>query len=70
MPKALWRENDRYSQAEGWSDPVSEGRRRSDIPIYSPTTNSTHPRTPPTPAPSEDKDSSQIGAAMDQDLLL
>ena len=42
--------NKRYSQAEEWSDPVSEGRRRSDAPIYSPTAHSRHPRTPPTPA--------------------
>ena len=47
--------NERYSQAEEWSDPASEGRRRSDAPIYSPTAHSQHPRTPPTPAPSEDR---------------
>ena len=57
--------NERYGQAEGWSDPVSEGRRRNDAPIYSPTTHSRHPRTPPTPAPSEDRlftDQSSIGS--------
>ena len=47
--------NKRYSQAEECSDPASEGRRRSDAPIYSPTTPSRQPRTPPTPAPSEDR---------------
>ena len=47
--------NERYSQVEEWSEPVSEGRRRSDGHIYSPTTQSRHPRTPPTPAPSEDR---------------
>ena len=40
---------------EELSDPVSEGRRRSDVHIYSPTTQSRHLRTPPTPAPSEDR---------------
>ena len=53
--------NESYSQAEKWSDPTSEGRRRSDVPIYSPTTH----RTPPTPAPSEDRlftDWSSIGS--------
>ena len=57
--------NERYSQAEGWSDPASEGRRRSDDPIYFPTTHNRHPRTPPTPAPSEDilfTDWSSIGS--------
>ena len=33
---------------------MSERERRSDAPVYSPTTHSRHPRTPPTPAPSED----------------
>ena len=53
--------NESYSQVEEWSDPASEGRRRSDVPIYSPTTH----RTPPTPAPSEDRlftDWSSIGS--------
>ena len=57
--------NESYSQAEEKSDPVSEGRIRSDVPIYSPTTHSRHPRTPPTPAPSEDRlstDWSSIGS--------
>ena len=35
--------NERYSQVEQWSDPVSEGRKRSDAHIYSPTTHSRHP---------------------------
>ena len=50
---------------EEWSDPVSEGRRRSDVHIYSPTTQSRHLRTPPTPAPSEDRfftDWSSVGS--------
>ena len=47
--------NKRYSQVEELSDPVSEGRRRSDTHIYSPTTHSRHPRTPSAPAPSEDR---------------
>ena len=49
---------------EEWSDPISEGRR-SDAHIYSPSTNSRHPRTPPTPAPSEDRlftDWSSVGS--------
>ena len=37
-----------------WSDPASE-RRRSDAHIYSPTVHSRHPKTPPTPASSEDR---------------
>ena len=47
--------NERYSKVEEWSDPVSEGRRRSDAHVHSPTTHSRHPRTPTTPAPSEDR---------------
>ena len=57
--------NERYRQAEEWSDPVSEGRRRSDAPIYSPTAQCQHPRIPHTPAPSEDRlftDWSYIGS--------
>ena len=34
---------------------MSEGRRRNDAHIYSPTSHSRNPRTPPTPAPSEDR---------------
>ena len=47
--------NERYSQVEVWSDPAHEGRSRSDAHIYSPTAHSRHPRTPPAPAPSEDR---------------
>ena len=57
--------NERYSQVEEWSDPVSDGRMRSDAHIYSPTAHSRHPRTPPTPALSEDRlftDWSSIGS--------
>ena len=57
--------NERYSQVEEWSDPTSEGRRRSDAHIYSPTTHSRHPRTPTTPTPSEDRlitDWSSVGS--------
>ena len=28
--------NESYSQADEWSDPVSEGKRRSDVPIPKP----------------------------------
>ena len=41
LPGPLER-NERYNQVEEWSDPVSEGRRRSDVHIYSPTTQSRH----------------------------
>ena len=57
--------NERYSHADRWSDAAIEGRRRSDAPIYSPTTHSRHPRTPLTPAQSEDRlftDWSSIGS--------
>ena len=57
--------NERYSQVEEWLDPASEGRRRSDAHTYSPTAHSRHPRTPPTPAPSEDRlftDWSSVGS--------
>ena len=50
---------------EEWSDPVSEGRRRSDVHNYSPTAQSRHPRTPPTPTPSEGRfftDWSSVGS--------
>ena len=61
--------NERYSQVEEWSDPASEGRRRSDAHIYSPTTHSRHPRAPPTPA-HQKINSSQTGAVLGQDLDL
>ena len=57
--------NDRYSQVEEWSDPAGKGRRRSDVHIYSPKIHNRHPRTPPTPASSEDRlftDWSSIGS--------
>ena len=57
--------NERYRQTEEWSDPASEGRRRSDAPISSPTAHSQQLRTPPTPAPSENRlftDWSSIGS--------
>ena len=44
---------------------MNEGRRRSDVHIYSPTTHSRHPGTPPTLALSEDRlftDWSSIGS--------
>ena len=47
--------NERYSEVEESSDPASEGRRRSNAHIYSPTAHNRHPRTPPIPAPSEDR---------------
>ena len=46
--------NERYRQVEEWSDLASDGRRRNDAPISSPTAHSQQSRTPPTPAPSED----------------
>ena len=57
--------NEMYSEVEEWSDPASEGRRRSDVHIYAPTAHSRHPRTPPTPDPLEDRlftDWSSIGS--------
>ena len=46
--------NERYRQEEERSSPASDGREGRDIPISSPTAPS-HQRTPPTPAPSEDR---------------
>ena len=65
IPKGPLERNERYSWVEEWSDPVSEGRRRSDTHIYSPTIHNRHPRTPPTPASSEDRlitDWSSVGS--------
>ena len=45
---------ERYRQVEEWSDPASDGRR-NDAPISSPMAHSQQSRTPPTPAPSEDR---------------
>ena len=47
--------NERYRQEEEWSRPASDRRGRRDVPISSPTDHRSHPRTPPTPAPSEDR---------------
>ena len=47
--------NERYMQEEEWSIPTSNGSGRRDIPISSPTAHVSHPRIPPTPAPSEDR---------------
>ena len=66
-PQGPLERNERYNQVEEWSDPASEGRRRSDVHIYSPTTQSRHPRTPPT-LPHQKIDSSQIGVVLDQGL--
>ena len=59
--------NERYNQVEEWSDPVSEGRRRSDVYMYSPTTQSRHLRIPP-PLPHWKIDFLQIGVVLGQDL--
>ena len=56
--------NQRDRQEEEWSTPASDGRRGRDIPASSPTVQGSEQRTPPTPAPSEDKffiDWSSIG---------
>ena len=47
--------NERYRQEEEWSGPASDGREGRDIPVPSPAANTLHQRTPPTPAPSEDR---------------
>ena len=47
--------NQRDRQEKEWSSPVSDGREGRDIPVYSPTVKELHQRTPPTPAPSEDR---------------
>ena len=65
IPQGPLERNERYNQVEEWSDPASEGRRRSDVHIYSPTTQNRHLRTPSTPAPSEDRfftDWSSVGS--------
>ena len=54
----------RDRQEEDWSIPASTGRRDRDIPVSSPTGQESPYRTPPTPAPSEDRfftDWSSIG---------
>ena len=45
----------RDRQVEEWSCPVSDGRGRRDILVSSPTIQESQQRTPPTPAPSEDR---------------
>ena len=47
--------NQRDRQEEEWSHPASDGRRGRDIPVSSPTIQESQQRTPPTPAPSEDR---------------
>ena len=47
--------NERHRQEEEWSSPTSDGREVRDIPISFPTAHKPHQRTPPTPAPSEDR---------------
>ena len=47
--------NERYRQEEEWSSPASDGIEGRDIPISSPAASGSHQRTPPTPAPSEDR---------------
>ena len=42
-------------QEEEWSSPVSDGRGRRDVPVSSPAIQESQQRTPPTPAPSEDR---------------
>ena len=53
---------------EEWSVPMSEGRKRIDVHMYSPATQSGHLRniTPPTPASSKDR-FSQLGVVIGQD---
>ena len=48
-------QNERDRQEEEWSSPASDGREGRDIPISSPAAQGTHQRTPPTPAPFEDR---------------
>ena len=47
--------NQRGRQEEEWSSPVSDGRGRRDITVFSPTIQESQHMTPPTPAPSEDR---------------
>ena len=47
--------NQRDRQEEEWSSPVSDGRGRRDVPVSSPAIQESQQRTPPTPAPSEDR---------------
>ena len=61
--------NERYSQVEEWSDPVSEGRRRSYAHIYSPIAHSRPPRTLQ-PLSYQKTYSSQIGVVLGQGFHL
>ena len=54
-PQGLLERNERYRQAEEWSSPASDGREGRDIPVSSPTAHESDQRTPPTPAPFEDR---------------
>ena len=45
----------RDRQEEEWSSPASDGRGRRDVPVSSPAVQESPQRTPPTPAPSEDR---------------
>ena len=45
----------RDRQEEEWSIPTSVGRRGGDVPLSSPIEQESPHRTPPTPAPSEDR---------------
>ena len=47
--------NQRDRQEEECSSPASDGRGRRDIPVSSPTVQESQQRTPPTPAPAEDR---------------
>ena len=47
--------NHRDRQEEEWSSPASDGRGRRDVPVSSPAIQESQQRTPPTPAPSEDR---------------
>ena len=47
--------NERYRQVEERSSPASDGRGRRDVPISSPMAHRSRPRTPLTPAQSDDR---------------
>ena len=59
--------NEIYRQTEEWSDPASEGRRRSNAPILSNTVDSQEPLPL---LPHQKIDSLQTGAVLDKDLHL
>ena len=68
-PQGPLERNERYRQEEESSSPASDGREGRDIPISSPTAHKSHQRTPPTPAPCEDR-FLQTGVVSGQDLPL